>query len=445
MMASIPLTPAVCWRGRPIPCPTPSQRLWHDQEVGLFFHMLAGAFDPGWRFRDWQRRPPDPALINPDRLDMDQWMAAAQAIGARYAVLVANHADGFCFWQTDLYPYGLKQSPWRGGKGDLVAEFVAACERARIRPGIYASVSTHAWFGVDNPGRVISGRGDRDARQRDYARMCEAMMTELWTRYGAWFEIWFDGGILPPEAGGPDLAPILAREQPDAVLFQGRPGMANNLRWVGNERGRAPDPCWSTINDISQEDGVTERNFAGTPDGRFWAPAECDVPIRNHEWGWLPNQDHLLYSLDELITMYDESVGRNCNLLLNANPDNHGEIPSADFARYVEFGKAIRRRYPEPFATTSGTGTELTIDFGSVRRVNHVVLMEDIAYGERVLRHVVERRVGDTAWESVASGTCIGHKRIHRFAPVEARALRLRILDCKADPIIRCFSAGCGE
>lgn len=435
----------VLWKGHPIPCPTSAQKNWHDQEVGMFYHMLAGVFDLNWKFRDWSRPAPSPSLVNPDRLDTDQWLAAAQAIGAKYAVLVVKHCDGFCFWQTDLYPYGLKQSPWRNGKGDLLAEFVRSCEKAGIRPGIYASTSANAYFNVDNPGLVNRGNGGDETRQREYVQLCEKMMTELWTRYGDLFEIWFDGGTLPPEMGGPNLAPILAREQPNAIVFQGAPGMVNNIRWVGNEKGRAPDPCWSTIDQISQEGGDRERILAGAPDGRIWAPAECDVPIRNHAWDWKPNQENLLYSLDELLTMYDESVGRNCNLLLNANPDNHGEIPAADFARYVEFGKAIHRRYPEPFATTSGTGTELILDFGTTRRLNHVVLMEDTTYGERVLQHIVERRRDDASWEPVATGTCVGHKRIHRFAPIEAQALRLRILECKTLPHLRAFSVGLGE
>ena len=437
-------TADVSWNGRPIVRPTPALQRWQDQEVGMFYHLTMDVFDPAYRWRDWGRLP-DPAIVTLDRLDMDAWLAAATAIGAKYAVLVVKHCDGFCFWQTDIYPYGMKQSPWRNGKGDLLAEFVAACERVHILPGIYASTSANAWFEVDNPGLVNRGRGGDPVKQQAYNRACEAMMTELWSRYGKLFEIWFDGGLLPPEQGGPDLLPILEREQPEAVVFQGMPGMRNNIRWVGNERGRAPDPCWATIDAVSQEGGDRELRLAGAPDGRIWAPAECDVPVRNHAWTWRANEEQKLYSLDELLTMYDESVGRYCNLLLNANPDNHGEIPAADFALYEAFGKALRRRNPPSFASTSGSGTELTLDFGRVRGCDHVVLMEDITCGERVLQHVVERRVGDGAWESVAAGTCIGHKRIHRFPAVEAPAMRLRVLGCKAEPSIRAFSAGQSE
>jgi len=63
-------------------------------------------------------------------------LAAAQACGARYAIFTATHFNGFMQWQSDLYPYGLKQTRWRGGRGDVVADFVASCRQAGITPGL---------------------------------------------------------------------------------------------------------------------------------------------------------------------------------------------------------------------------------------------------------------------------------------------------------------------
>ena len=45
---------------------------------------------------------------------------------------------------------------------------------------------------------------------------------------------------------------------------------------------------------------------------------------------------------------------------------------------------------------------------------NHIVLQEDIREGERVRRYTVEIKQDD-AWYTIAKGTCIGHKRIHRL------------------------------
>ncbi len=124
----------------------------------MFFHFDIPIYKPGWDWRSW-RDMPTPEMYNPAKLDTDQWMGAAQALGARYAVLVAKHCSGFLQWQSDLYPYGVKQSPWRSNKGDVVRDFVESCRKYGIQPGLYASVSANGYLEVDNPGLINRGKG----------------------------------------------------------------------------------------------------------------------------------------------------------------------------------------------------------------------------------------------------------------------------------------------
>ena len=224
-------------------------------------------------------------------------------------------------------------------------------------------------------------------------------------------------------------------------MFQGPPGTPNLIRWVGNERGVAPYPCWSTTDPGTAEDGTEESVFAGRPNAPLWMPGECDVPIRNHEWFWTPNDEGKIYPLAELMEMYYCSVGHNCNLLLNANPGPDGQVPEADFKRYEEFGQEIQRRFSSALASTAGEGVLVDLDLKCSQRVNHVVLMEDITQGERVLAYVVEGwSYGDT-WRTLCSGQCVGHKRIQQFDTVETARIRLRITQSKATPQLRWFAA----
>jgi alpha-L-fucosidase len=416
--------------------PTPAQIAWHDMELGMFFHFDIPIYKQGWDWRSF-RDFPYPDLYQPLKLDTDQWMEAAKAMGAKYAVLVAKHCSGFLQWQSDLYPYGVKKSSWRNGKGDLVREFIGSCRKHGIRPGLYASVSANGYLGVDNPGLVNHGKGGSREQQAGYARICERMATELWTRYGDLFEIWFDGGAIPAGKGGPDLVPLLRKHQPDAVVFQGPPGTPNLIRWVGNERGVAPYPCWSTANAGTGEEGTAENAYAGSPDGRLWVPGECDVPVRDQEWFWRPGDEHRLNSVEQLVDMYCNSVGRNCNLLLNANPNPEGLIPEADFRRYEEFGREIRRRFERPVASTQGKGKLIELHFARPEAVNHVVIMEDIARGERVRAYEVEGLLPDGMRVRLCDGISIGHKRIQGFERKELSAIQLRITASVADPQIR--------
>lgn len=320
---------------RSLVLPNAAQQAWHDMELGMFFHFDIPIYKQGWNWRTYKDFP-EPNLYQPTKLDTDQWMEAAKAYGAKYAIFVAKHCSGFLQWQSDLYPYGVKQSSWRGGKGDVVGDFVASCRKYGIKPGLYASVSANGFLHVDNPGRV--GGGNAEA-QANYVKTCEQMMTELWSRYGELFEIWFDGGAIPAKNGGPDLVPILKKHQPQAIVFQGPVGTPNLIRWVGNERGVAPYPCWSTANASTSDSGTIEKTIGGDPDGKLWIPGECDVPIRGSEWFWQPDGEKSLHSVEAMVQMYYNSVGRNCNLLLNANPGPDGLVPEPDFQRYTEFGK----------------------------------------------------------------------------------------------------------
>lgn len=406
--------------------PTPEQAAWQDLEVGMFFHFDIPVFTEHGE-GDWARCGRlDPNLFNPEKLDTDQWMQAARAIGAGYTVYVAKHCSGFLSWQSDLYPYGVKQSKWRGGKGDVVADYVRSCRKAGLQAGLYASVTANAHWEVNNPGLVGWGKGGDADKQARYVAMSERMLAELWSRYGPLGEIWFDGGALPPGKGGPDLVPLQRKLQPHAMVFQ---GPASTIRWIGNEDGVAAYPCWATVK--GRDDAG-----AGDPAGSLWQPGECDVPVRNHDWFWHPGREHSLYSLEQLVDMYYRSVGRNCNLLLNANIDRNGLVPEADMKRYREFGQEIRRRFGRPLAQTAGEGDTVELDLRTPTRVDHAIVMERITEGERVRQYVIEGLAGGQ-WKELARGESIGHKKIDRFPRTEVTRVRWRSLKSVARPLIR--------
>jgi len=410
------------FRGVNIPKPTPRQLAWQDLELGMFIHFGMATFTGD------MDGVVSPDTFNPTELDTDQWLEAAVAMGARYAVLVAKHSDGFLLWQSDAYPYSLKQSAWRGGKGDLVADFVRSCEKYGVKPGLYASTCANAYWQVDYPGYV---RGRDPERQKAYNAASEAMLTELWARYGELVEIWFDSGVLPVAEGGPDVVTLIERHQPDAMVMK---SAAATIRISGGETGTVGYPCWATAR-------RREAHGAGHPDGALWLPVECDTPIRDHEWFWRPGAEHKLHSVDALVDMYYRSAGRNANLLVNANPDRRGLIPDTDMTRYVGFGKEITRRFSRPVAETTGMGQTVELILPGPALVDHVAIQEDTAHGERIRGYVVAGLCHADQWETLCSGESIGRKRIQGFKPVEVGALRLGCTRTLAQPMIRRLAA----
>jgi len=431
------------------PLPTKAQQAWQDCEIGILFHfdlpVAARVFAPN----NMVKRRLDPKLYNPVALDTDQWLEAVKAAGARYAVFTATHFSGFMQWQSDLYPYGVRQSPWRNGKGDVVADFVRSCRAAGVKPGLYFSTHRNVYWTVW--GHYVDwGGGKGTPKQEAFNRIAEGMTRELCSRYGPLLELWFDAGVKTPREGGPDVLPIVERYQPSIVFYHSI--QRADHRWIGNERGWAPYPCWVTMPDVASQTLAHTRGrrgrallATGDPDGKAWCPAMVDVPLRAargvHDWLFRPGGERGVLSVDALMRMYYQSVGRNCNLVIGVVINPEGRVPEGDLRRLEEFGRELRRRFRKPLAETAGRGRELTLKLPSPQPVNHVVLAEDISKGERVRAYRLEGLTPQKGLQVIGDGTCIGHKRIQKCPAVTLSEIKLVVTKAVAEPVFRSFAA----
>ena len=422
--------------------PNNIQKEWAEDEIGVLIHYDMQVFNPGYEWRQWGTHP-DASTFNPTELDTDQWLEAASRLGARYAVLVAKHCCGFSLWPTMAHEYSVKNSPWKDGKGDIVGDFIKSCRKYGIKPGIYASTTANGYYHVDNPGYVQSGS---PYTQEEYNKMVETQLTELWSNYGDLSEIWFDGGVLSREENGADVLSLVRKLQPDAIAFQGPFGHPNLVRWVGNEEGTAPDPCWSTADSTTSSGGtIVIQGLHGRSDAPYWCPGESDFTLRYNStklggWFWQPGEDDKIFTVEELMHKYETSVGHNTNMLLGIVVDPRGLVPEGDVRRLEEFGEAIKEKYGTPLHHTSGKGNILLMKFGRTEKVSRVLLQEDITYGERVLGYKVSGLTPAGEWVTMAEGENIGHKHISLFDSVEIKAVKLEISSCKAKPYIKNFS-----
>ncbi|MEN8126678.1 MAG: alpha-L-fucosidase [Planctomycetota bacterium] len=429
-----------------IATPTKAQQIWHDCEIGLLYcfdHPIAAEI---YTPNNTYRKQIDPTKYNPVNLDTDQWLAVAKAANAKYTLFTATHFNGFMQWQSDIYPYGLKQSKWRDGKGDVVGDYVASCRKADILPGLFFSTHRNVYQEVWNH-YVKWGEGKGTPEQDAYNRIAEKQFTELMTNYGDIFHIWFDAGNKTPEEGGGDMLPIFEKHQPNGIFYSN--AKRSDVRWVGNEAGHAGVPCYATMPGLDAGPvSHTQSSWKcclrnGDPEGSAWSPAIVDIPLRGHRghnWFYKPGQDKMVYSADMLIQKYYTSVGRNSNLVIGVVIKPDGTIPEADVKVLAEFGKKLRKMFSKPVATVENIeGETITLDLPLPQEIDHVVLQEQIAYGERVRDHIVEGLVGGQ-WVMLAEGKVVGHKWIYRFEPKKVSRLRLKVTKSLAQPKIRSFT-----
>ncbi|WP_020573223.1 alpha-L-fucosidase [Actinopolymorpha alba] len=377
--------------------PTAGQLAWQRAGFGMFCHFGINTYFG----KEWSDGTLPPSGFDPTDLDARQWVATAAAAGMKYVVLTAKHHDGFCLWQTDTTAYSVRSAPWRSGRGDVVEELATACADAGLGLGLYLS----PW------DRNAACYSDPAAYDDFYVRQ----LTELCTRYGPLFEVWFDGaGSEGRVYGWERIMAVVEEHQPGAMIFNmGRP----TIRWVGNEDGLAADPCAYVVDQA--EGDVGSAQWAG---GRY-LPPECDVPIRRH-WFWQPDDLHTLKSLEHLLAIYYRSVGLGAGLLLNVPPDRRGRLDDHDRPRLLELAAELERR----FGSGVDADLQVTADgqvgarLGAATTFDHLVLEEELADGQRVTGHEIV--VGG---QVIARGGTIGVRRFHAFPEVTADRVEVRL------------------
>ncbi len=121
--------------------PSPRQLEYQDWELGMFLHFGLRTFYEGWR--DMDPRPMDPVNFQPTSLDCEQWASVAKSAGMNYMVMTAKHHCGFANWPSATTDFSVAASPWKGGQGDVVGEYIAACRKHGLAAGLYYSPNDH--------------------------------------------------------------------------------------------------------------------------------------------------------------------------------------------------------------------------------------------------------------------------------------------------------------
>jgi alpha-L-fucosidase len=412
--------------------PKPQQLEWQDLEIGAIIHFGPNTF----LNQEWGDGTADPSVFNPASLDPDQWMRAAKSAGVRYVVLVAKHHDGFCLWPTAKTRYSVKSSPWQGGHGDLVRDVAVAARKEGLKFGVYLS----PW------DRHEPTYKDSSVYDGYYL----AQLNELVTGYGDLVEFWIDGAGSAGHIYDLDrYVENLRVYQPNTMIFADAALLKyGDIRWVGNESGDAAEENWNVL-DL--------RGYLR------YRPAEADTPLRKEHWFWHPDDEGSLKSVDELLQTYHQTVGHGAQLMIGLAPDNRGLLPDSDVQRLREFGQAVASIYPpeknlarqainaatyaqaidsDPdtawYAPQGSHSATVDLQFRTAIRFDRAVTMEWLVDGQKVRKYEIQIRQGE-GWQTVYSGTTIGHKKIDRFPAVSARRVRLNIVSASGAPSLREF------
>ena len=416
--------------------PSAGQLAFLDWEFGVFFHFGIRSFFLG--HKDWDNRPMPAEAFNPEKLDCEQWIRTIKDAGATYAILVCKHHDGFANWPSKYTDYSVASTPWKGGKGDVVREYVDACRKYGLKVGLYYSPAQ--W------GGKISFKEDRE-----YDDYFINQIGELLTGYGKIDYLWFDGcGSEGHQYDTDRIVKAIRGMQPEILIFS---MWDPDTRWVGNEDGYAPMPNFNTTADVDFSMLATEKEKLAH--AKF-LPSECDFKMRSTWFDCELNED-TIKEADELMGIYEMSVGRGANFLINIGPDRHGLLPEKDAQRLAEFGNMLKARYGQalPFGDAEKTADNewsIAMDGFSTERgegekanalVNRVVIREDMTDGEgieefRLYAHMPAYRSKRVC---LYKGDTVGHKAICVIPTMRTGRITLEVTKANGEVKIRDIKA----
>ena len=439
--------------------PSDAQVEWQKMEYNMFVHFGPNTFTSA----EWGDGTESADIFAPEALDCRQWAATAKAAGMKGIIITAKHHDGFCLWPNPVSQHTVAQSSWRDGKGDVLKELSEACKEYGLEFGIYIS----PW-----------DRNDPHYGSDAYNDVFVKTLEHALGSYGEVFEQWFDGACGEGPNGKkqtydwPLFYSTVYKMQPDAIIFS---NVGPGCRWVGNEYGSAGRTCWGTMNvgeltpsspadcDILNE---------GEADGEKWVAAETDVSIRPG-WFWRESENEKVKTVQELLKIYYESVGRNSLLLLNVPADKRGLLHEVDSVRLMELRAAIDEifavnlaeggvaeaedvrgnsgkyaaanildaDYDTYWATDDDVVTaSFTVTLPEPRQFNRIQIQEYIPLGQRVAAFSIEALGEDGQWKTIANETTIGYKRIVHTPVTVATAVRVNIEESLACPVINGFA-----
>jgi alpha-L-fucosidase len=299
------------------------QRDFMKWRFGMFLHFNLGTFAD----RDWASGYEDPDLFNPTKLDCGQWADAARAAGMTYMVLTVKHTEGIALYDSAATTHDITLfRKFRGGKGDIVREFVDACRSRGLKVGLYycfpGDYSDEAHHNAPPPN-MPNLHGLPAEAAGDYVGFMKRQLAEMLTRYGPIDLIWIDQYSNKYTGDRwPEIQAYLKSLQPRCIV------LANNARNLRDSDVLGYEFPW--------------KGELPPPDNAL--PSEvCDVIQTGQRWFWTEaRQPSDLQTAEQIVKTLHRSNERHANYLLDVPPDRDGLISGMHLQRLMEVGALLR-------------------------------------------------------------------------------------------------------
>lgn len=458
--------------------PDANQYKYQKDELAAFCHFGPNTFNEIEWGEHYGNKQPNEIFTLTNDFDADTLVGTLHNAGFKKIIVTAKHHDGFCIWNSEYTDYCIKNTDYKNGKGDVLAEISAACSKYDMAMGLYLSpwdIHEPSYGYYDANGNPTTKENDvLDYNEYYNNQLKEILGNPKYGNKGHFVEVWMDGA----KGSGANAQEytfekwfdtiqthqgIKAGNAADCMLFGAQ--AYTTVRWIGNEDGVAHENTWAkskvnVANNTIDSNGTTPYTI-GYADGNKWTVPECDGRITSG-WFW-GTQKCTPKTVAQLANMYFDSVGHNATMLLNVPPNNKGTVDQPILNRIREFGQNVEESFRTNLAKAEGTtivasdvrgkdvafkpgnvvdgndatywttndGTtsgSLTIKWNTAKKFDVVSFEEAIQKGQHINSYKVEYKASDDAqWQTLKSGVTVGAKRLVRTAPVAATQVKITV------------------
>ena len=308
---------------------------WCKLKYGMFIHYSLSTFDG----KEQTPGSTPVSIYNPTIPDVDQWIRVAKDAGMKYAVLTAKHSSGFCLWDSKVkwkgkeFDYDVAASPV---KTDVVAEFMAACKKYDIKPGIYYCIMDTRY---SDPNIVWTP--SLPYISEEYFQLVQDHLTELHTKYSEIAIQWLDIPRHLTYEQRRSLYNLIRNINPDCLVMFNYGQESRDIAgdYTIEEAMRVN---WPTDILNSEKTPIKHpfRNHQVYEEKTYELGYEHCVSLTNR-WFW--SETSKQKSSEELIALWNQIRELNGNLLLNVPPDKTGRIPKVFIDRLMELKKQVEK------------------------------------------------------------------------------------------------------
>ncbi|MFC7620696.1 alpha-L-fucosidase [Microlunatus sp. GCM10028923] len=312
------LTTAMLSAGNAMPAPaSTSGKAYAALKYGVYMHFGLATY-VGISPNKYDPHDYSAKLFNPTDFDPDQWMRAAAASGAKYAVFTTKHHDGFTMWPSATTDWGVESS----SRPDLdaVGEFVAAARRHGLKVGLY-----YSWLDKWHPG----GKVKDQQPSAEYIAYAKQQLRELLTNYGDVIALYLDA---PDHADEAKMAEFVQEISPETAFIWKRPWAYSAEDVHGYEELQQRD---AAIKNTCQFPGPTESYWNVSGGVASWQSTDN------------PPQTDAANARAEI--SYTNMLGS--TLSLNISPGRNGKLPAASVDLLKEIGTT---KLPPAFTLANG-------------------------------------------------------------------------------------------